>query len=392
MLKENLQAAVDSELLKKYKNIRKHTTDICKPLKTEDFVVQPMADASPPKWHLGHTTWFFEAVVLKNHLKGYEEFDPQYSFIFNSYYQSLGTRISRVNRGNLSRPTVEEILKYREYVDEAMGALLNTHLPENVQSIIVTGINHEQQHQELLLTDIKFILGNNPLFPPYDIHFRERAFNNGKGYTSIEDGLYEIGFKSKGFCYDNELKSHPVYLGKYSISNALITNGEYLEFINDGGYKDFILWHSDGWDWVNENKIEAPLYWHLINNQWYAYDLDGLKPLDESAILKHVSYYEAFAFAQWKSQRLPSEFEWEAAAPHVNWGSRWEWTESSYLPYPGFKKLPGALGEYNGKFMVSQKVLRGASSATPLGHSRKTYRNFFYPQQRWQFTGIRLAK
>ena len=375
-----------------YKKVRNHTKNICKPLKTEDYVVQPMPDISPPKWHLGHTTWFFETMVLKPYLKGYKEFDPDYNFVFNSYYETIGARVIRTDRGNLSRPGVDEVYQYRKYVDEQMQKLFEQYkkLPENV---ITIGLNHEQQHQELMITDIKYILGNNPLFPSYSPDFLENKISpNNDGWTKIEKGLYEIGYTGDGFCFDNELKPHPVYLEDFEIRNGLVTNREYLEFIKAGGYSNFNYWHADAWDWVKKNNINAPLYWHLVDGKWHQYTMAGLKPVLLNAALSHVSYYEAFAFAMWKQMRLPTEFEWEAAASKFPWGERWEWTESAYLPYPGFSIEPGALGEYNGKFMVSQKVLRGASVATSPGHSRKTYRNFFYPNQRWQYTGIRLAR
>lgn len=379
-------------LASKYRKVRKYSEVLCKPLKTEDYVVQPIDFVSPPKWHLGHVTWFFETLVLKPFLKRYKEFDPQFGYVFNSYYETVGKRVNRAERGNLSRPAVSEIFQYRKYVDSAMFQLFDRNLPKDVLDIIETGLNHEQQHQELLLTDIKYILGNNPLFPAYDEKYVEPGFRSRKGMVKITAGLYEAGYRGTAFCYDNELEPHKVYLDAFGISNGYVTNGEYEMFIREGGYRDFNLWHSDGWKWVNQNHIDSPLYWHLINGRWYEYTLAGLKPLDRKAPVRHVSYYEAFAYAQWKGMRLPTEFEWEAASGKFNWGSRWEWTESSYLPYPGYKKLPGALGEYNGKFMVGQKVLRGASVATPAGHSRNTYRNFFYPHERWQFTGIRLAK
>lgn len=383
---------ISTVTLDQFRKVREHTENICKPLITEDYVIQPIADVSPPKWHLGHTTWFFETMVLKAFLDDYQEFHPDYNFVFNSYYETVGARVIRTDRGNLSRPSVRDVYRYREHVNLAMQKLLQNELSDEIASIIRIGLNHEQQHQELLLTDIKYILGNNPLFPAYDPHFKEDGKVRGSGYTKMKEGLYQIGYTGDGFCYDNELQPHQVYLQDYEISNRLVTNGDFLEFMEDGGYKDFNLWHAEGLDWVKQNQIQAPLYWHEIDGRWYEYTLSGLAPVDENAVLRHVSYYEAFAYAQWKGERLATEFEWEAAAEKFEWGSRWEWTESSYLPYPGFAKVPGALGEYNGKFMVSQKILRGASVATPNGHSRKTYRNFFYPQQRWQFTGIRLAK
>lgn len=392
MPKSTLIKARKSALAAKYRKVRKYSEALCKPLKTEDYVVQPIDFVSPPKWHLGHVTWFFETLVLKPFLKRYKEFDLQFGYVFNSYYETVGKRVNRAERGNLSRPAVSEIFQYRKYVDSAMFQLFDRSLPEDALDIIETGLNHEQQHQELLLTDIKYILGNNPLFPAYDEKYVEPGFSSRKGMVKMTAGLYEAGFRGTGFCYDNELEPHKVYLDAFGISKGYVTNGEYETFIRDGGYRDFNLWHSDGWKWVNQNHIDSPLYWHFINGRWYEYTLAGLKPLDRKAPVRHVSYYEAFAYAQWKGMRLPTEFEWEAASGKFSWGSRWEWTESSYLPYPGYKKLPGALGEYNGKFMVGQKVLRGASVATPAGHSRNTYRNFFYPHERWQYTGIRLAK
>jgi len=243
-----------------------------------------------------------------------------------------------------------------------------------------------------LLTDIKYILGNNPLLPKYNETFTENQIQNiEKKYISIQEGIYDIGYEGNGFCYDNELGKHKVYLNSYEISNTLVTNAEYLGFISDGGYNDPLLWHAEAWDWLKNNDIVLPLYWHCIDKQYYQYTLQGLTNLDANAPVTHLSYYEAFAFAQWKQKRLPTEFEWEVAQKHFEWGNRWEWTESSYLPYPHYKKAPGALGEYNGKFMVNQKVLRGSSIATPKNHSRPTYRNFFHPNLRWQFTGLRLA-
>ena len=388
------------KLLEKYLSIRKYTEDICAPLKTEDYVVQPVVDVSPPKWHIGHTTWFFETFILKNFMKDYVEFDVNYNYVFNSYYETVGARVIRTDRGNLSRPTVEEIYKYRTHVDEAMKHFLQGPISEETEEILVLGFNHEQQHQELLMTDIKYILGNNPLFPPYISSLDKRRNNfqssenfqsNENDFIKIEKGIYEIGYDGDGFCFDNELSRHPVYLVDYSISKNLVTNGEFLEFINAGGYSDFNYWHADGWEWVKTNHIRSPFYWHFIDNEWYHYTLEGLRLLDKNEPVNHVSYYEAAAFASWKGMRLPTEFEWEIAAQKLEWGRRWEWTESAYLPYPGFSKAPGAIGEYNGKFMVNQQVLRGASEVTSPGHSRITYRNFFQPNLRWQYTGIRLA-
>lgn len=385
-------------LAEKYKTIRNYTEDICKPLLTEDYVVQPIVDVSPPKWHIGHVTWFFETFILKPFHKDYVEFNPQYGYVFNSYYETAGSRVIRTDRGNLSRPTVEDIYKYRHYVDDAMLQLLQKKISKELNDLLQIGFNHEQQHQELLMTDIKYILGNNPLFPPYKKSQSSKQTNKlhselrGNGFIKIKEGIYEIGFDGEGFCFDNELKRHKVLLGDYSIAKNTITNKEFFEFINAGGYKDFNYWHSDGWAWVNTNQISAPLYWHLINKKWYNYTLEGLQLLKMDEPVCHVSFYEAAAFASWKGMRLPTEFEWEVAANKYDWGRRWEWTNSAYLPYPGFSKVPGAIGEYNGKFMVNQMVLRGSSDVTPPGHSRITYRNFFQPNLRWQYTGIRLAK
>jgi len=380
-------------LQEKYNNIRAYTEDICKPLQTEDFVVQPVVDVSPPKWHIGHVTWFFETFILKPYLGNYKEFDPQYNFVFNSYYETVGARVIRTDRGNLSRPTVSDVYKYRKYVDEAMNEFLQKSLSNEIEDIVVLGFNHEQQHQELLMTDIKYILGNNPLFPAY-ISALENTdkINRENDFIKIETGIYQIGFKGNGFCFDNELKRHKVFLNDFKIATNPVTNAEYLEFINGGGYKNFNYWHADGWEWVKTNKITAPLYWHFIEGQWYNYTLEGLQLLNMIEPVCHISYYEAAAFASWKGMRLPTEFEWEAAAEKIDWGRRWEWTESAYLPYPGFSKAPGAIGEYNGKFMVNQMVLRGASDVTSPDHSRITYRNFFQPNLRWQYTGIRLAQ
>lgn len=379
-------------LQERFKQVRQHSIDICSGLQTEDYVVQPVVDVSPPKWHLGHTTWFWEEFVLKPNDENYEQFNPNYNYVFNSYYESAGTRVIRTDRGNLSRPSVEEIYQYRKHVDKAMLHFLKNNLSKALQDLIVLGLNHEEQHQELLATDIKYILGNNPLFPP--LYHEEKILSapTKNTWIHINEGVYEIGFEGEGFCFDNELNRHKVYLNDYSICSEPVTNKEYLEFINAGGYKNFVYWHMEGWEWVKANGINAPMYWHFIDGEWMNYTLHGLLPVDENEPVCHISFYEAYAYTSWKGLRLPTEAEWEIAATKFNWGKRWEWTESAYLPYPGFSKAPGAIGEYNGKFMVSQKVLRGASDVTPSNHSRITYRNFFHPPLRWQYTGIRLAK
>jgi len=381
-------------LAEKYLSIRKHSEQLCEPLQTEDYVVQPVADVSPPKWHLGHTTWFFETFILKPYVENYQPYKEEYNFVFNSYYETVGNRVIRTDRGNLSRPSVNEIYQYRQYVDEAMINFLSSEIDAQVHDLLILGFNHEQQHQELLQTDIKFILGNNPLFPIYSVSKSEvlDIEDTNAEMLHISEGTYEIGFDGFGFCFDNELNRHKVYLNEFSVSNLLVSNHEFLEFIEDGGYQNFNFWHSEGWDWVNTNKVDAPMYWHKVDGHWMNYTLKGLHKINPTAPVTHISYYEAYAYASWKGMRLPTEFEWEIAAKSFNWGERWEWTESAYLPYPGFSKAPGAIGEYNGKFMVNQKVLRGGSVATPEGHSRISYRNFFHPHLRWQYTGIRLAK
>ncbi len=382
-----------TDIAMRYMEVRKRTEHICSPLQTEDYVVQPVADVSPPKWHIGHTTWFFETFILKPYFMGYQEYNPEFNYVFNSYYETVGTRVIRTDRGNLSRPTVIDIYRYREYVDEAMLKFLCGEIPEDIKELVILGLNHEEQHQELLYTDIKYILGHNPLFPAYSKDYvSPKVKHIDAGFIKMGEGIYEIGFKGEGFCFDNELNRHKVYLNAYEISPNLVTNEEYLQFMNAGGYHDFRHWHAEGWDWVNKNKVAAPMYWHVVDEEWYQYSYHGLGPLNPHDPVCHVSYFEAYAYAAWKGLRLPTEFEWEAAAGKFSWGKSWEWTESSYLPYPGFAKAPGAIGEYNGKFMVNQKVLRGASEVTPPGHSRITYRNFFQTNLRWQFTGIRLAK
>jgi ergothioneine biosynthesis protein EgtB len=373
---------------------RQHTEAICKPLEIEDYVVQPIVDVSPPKWHLGHTTWFFEEFILKPYKLGYKLFHDDFAFVFNSYYENVGKRVVRNDRGNLSRPGVAKVYDYRYYVTNEMKDFLTGGISAEIEELLLIGIHHEKQHQELLLTDIKYILGNNPLLPKYSDTFMENPIQEfPQQWIKISEGIYDIGHKNPNeFCYDNELGRHKVYLHDYKISNKLITNAHYREFIDAGGYKDFNLWHAEGWDWVKQNQIEAPMYWHKIEDVWHQYTLNGLQKINKDAPLSHLSYFEAFAFAQWKGCRLPTEFEWEAAQENFEWGSRWEWTESAYLPYPGYTKAPGAIGEYNGKFMVNQKVLRGGSVATPINHTRPTYRNFFQTHLRWQFTGLRLAK
>ena len=400
-----------------YDKVRSYTEALCRPLETEDYIPQPVVDVSPPRWNIAHTTWFFEEMILKKFAPSYQVFDPNFGFLFNSYYNSIGKRTARDHRGNLSRPTVKHVFEYRHYVDEEMNKLLagtggDATLTERasaqiagmfpdgrisareIEQLTILGLNHEQQHQELFLTDLKYTFSLNPRFPVYreDFAIEEKTESGAESFVELEGGIYDIGYDRDGFCFDNELARHKVYLNDFEISKRLVTNIEFLEFIQDGGYSDHRLWHSEGWDWVNQNQVDSPLYWHQRDGEWFHFTLAGLRPLPLDAPVCHISFYEAAAFTEWREMRLPTEFEWETASDKFNWGLRWEWTNSAYLPYPGFKKVAGAVGEYNGKFMINQMVLRGASVATPEGHSRKTYRNFFHPHLRWQFTGIRLAR
>ena len=380
-------------ILELFNAVRAKTETICKPLKKEDYAVQASGFASPAKWHLAHTTWFFEVFVLSKFVKNYSVYDKDFSFLFNSYYNNAGDRVFRADRGNITRPDVDEVYQYRNHTNKQINALLKDNSSKELMDLIVLGINHEQQHQELLITDLKYLFGNNPIFPVY----KEEAnliddTNTDNGFVKIDEGVYEIGYMDDGFCYDNELGNHKVYLNTFEISNALVTNEEFIAFIENGGYANFNLWLDAGWSWVQENNIKAPLYWHKIDDTWHYYTLSGLQKVNPKAILSHISFYEANSFAEWKQMRLPTEFEWEIASEKFEWGKRWEWTYSAYLPFPNFKTAEGAIGEYNGKFMMNQMVLRGASVATSKNHSRNTYRNFFHASERWQYTGIRLAK
>ncbi|MBE7176526.1 MAG: ergothioneine biosynthesis protein EgtB [Mucilaginibacter polytrichastri] len=391
-----MTTAVKTNLAEMYAEVRAYTKSICEPLQIEDYVVQPIQDVSPPKWHIAHTTWFFETFILKPNVTAYKVFHPDFDFMFNSYYEGVGERVVRAFRGNMSRPTVDEVYQYRKYVDAAMDKFLQSDdLTDEISTLVELGLQHEQQHQELLITDIKYILGHNPLFPRYKAHIEtdETLYRPDRDeWITIPEGVYEIGHDGNGFSFDNELGRHKVFLGEYSIFSNPVTNAEYQEFIADGGYQNFRYWHAEAWDWVKSTGVYAPMYWYKMDNNWQTYTLSGLHPVRAKDPVAHVSFYEASAYASWKGYRLPTEFEWEVAASQLNWGRRWEWTESAYLPYPGFQRAEGAVGEYNGKFMVNQKVLRGASMATSPGHSRITYRNFFHPHLRWQFTGIRLAR
>jgi len=393
--------------------------ELTAPLSPEDMTVQAMEDASPTKWHLAHVTWFFETFILAKYLPGYGAFDDAFNYCFNSYYESQGARQPRPMRGLLTRPSVERVMAYRAYVDGGLRALLAHGVDAEVARLIEIGINHEQQHQELLLTDILALFAANPLRPAYCPR-RPRsleAYPTAPGWVDFPGGIRAVGHAGEGFAWDNEAPRHEVLIHPFRLADRLVTNGEWLEFMADGGYAAAEHWLADGWTTVNRQGWEAPLYWEKRDGEWLAMSLEGLDAIERAAPVCHVSYYEADAFARWAGRRLPTELEWEVAAQDIDAGSDvvsaealrplpagpatgalrqmyghvWQWTQSAYQPYPGYRPPVGALGEYNGKFMVSQYVLRGGSCATPAGHTRATYRNFFYPHQRWQFVGLRLA-
>ncbi|WP_027995364.1 ergothioneine biosynthesis protein EgtB [Simplicispira psychrophila] len=387
-----------------YRAVRERTLALAAPLSAEDCCVQSMPDASPTKWHLGHTAWFFETFVLAACEPDFRPFDADFRALFNSYYHAVGARHPRPQRGLLTRPALARVLDYRADVDQRMARVLASGQAAAVAEVVVLGLQHEQQHQELLLTDIKHLLWCNPLAPAYagaDSVPPLRPTPAPLAWQSWSAGVVEIGHVGQGFCYDNELPRHRVYLEPYALATRLVTNGEYAAFIDAGGYADPALWLSEGWDWRNAQGREHPLYWQCgEDGAWQEFTLGGRCTLDAHAPLVHVSLYEADAYARWSGARLPTEAEWEHAAAQAPKlvqlsqleGDVWQWTSSSYSPYPGFQAGPGAIGEYNGKFMVNQYVLRGGSSATPAGHGRASYRNFFPASACWQFSGIRLAR
>jgi ergothioneine biosynthesis protein EgtB len=396
---------------------RKLTLDLAAPLSDADATIQPFPDASPAKWHLAHTTWFFETFVLRDHVLGYTPFDERWAFLFNSYYEAEGQRHARPRRGMITRPTLEEVLAYRAHVDAALVEALPALTPE-AQALVELGCHHEQQHQELLVTDILHLFAQNPLEPALYSPERKQpvAMPGPVEWIERPGGIVEIGHGGEGFAFDSERPRHAALLQPHAIADRTVTNGEWAAFIADGGYRDPRWWLSDGWAWVKREGIAAPLYWQEGEGGWTRFGLDGRRALDPAAPVTHVSFYEADAYASWAGARLPTETEWEAAAAGADpasgnqmdhagaveprpsaggpawYGDVWEWTGSAFRPYPGFRAAEGAVGEYNGKFMSGQFVLRGGSCATPRGHLRASYRNFFYPHQRWQFTGVRLAK
>jgi ergothioneine biosynthesis protein EgtB len=421
----NTISRTESPLADRYLAVRRLSETLCETLEPEDCCIQSMADVSPTRWHLAHTTWFFETFILASQ-SFYKPYQAEYSFLFNSYYNALGEQFPRARRGLLSRPTVAQVFEYRHEIDEQMLRLLSDASFDSQASVrerIELGLNHEQQHQELMLTDIKHVLSCNPMFPTYRPGTFPSAQAADVGWFDYNEGIYSIGHEGNGFAYDNEGPRHRVFLEAFQICNRLATCGEYLDFINDGGYKRPELWLSQGWGAVQEHGWKGPLYWRQTDEQWDEFTLSGLQPLDTLRPICHLSYFEADAFARWAGARLPTEAEWEVASGSLpvegNWadtliasgaaihpatmqcenvkpsqmfGAVWQWTASPYIAYPGYRAADGALGEYNGKFMCNQYVLRGGSCATPANHIRRTYRNFFPPDARWQFAGLRLAK
>ncbi len=409
-----------ARLASRYRDVRGITEALAAPLSAEDCAIQSMPDASPVKWHLAHTSWFFETFVLDSYLGGYRGFEPSFRMLFNSYYNSVGEKHPRPGRGLLSRPSLDRVLAYRKHVDHAMAELLaRGSLPPEANALVELGVNHEQQHQELVLTDVLHLLSCNPLKPAYAAARKQgaRAHARPLTWSRFAEGVASIGHGGAGFAFDNESPRHRHYLQSFSLANRLVTNGEYLAFIDDGGYRRPELWLSEGWDWIAAADIAAPAYWERSDSAWRRFSLHGMQEIDPDAPVCHVSLFEADAYARWADARLPTEAEWEfAAAQHAIegnllergtlepraatgsdaltqlFGDVWEWTQSAYAPYPGYRPAAGAIGEYNGKFMCNQYILRGGSCVTPKSHIRATYRNFFPAAARWQFTGIRLAR
>jgi ergothioneine biosynthesis protein EgtB len=418
------QSASKEYFVEQYQSVRRFTEHLCEPLVTEDYIIQSMPDVSPTKWHLAHVSWFFETFLLFPAVPGYQSLHPQYAYLFNSYYNTLGERHCRPKRGLISRPTVEETYQYRRYVDEHVLDLLEKIDERRLAAfapIFTLGLHHEQQHQELMVTDIKHVLSCNPLYPTYVARVPTSTSSVPPlEWVSFPEGLYWIGHEGDGFAFDNERRRHRQFVQSFQLASRLVTNGEYLEFMEDGGYDNPLLWLSEGWATVRAEEWKAPLYWEKRDGHWWVMTLNGLREVDKAEPVCHVSYFEADAFARWADARLPTEAEWEVAAQEVPiegnfvesslyhpaplnasttggkltqmYGDVWEWTQSSYSPYPGFKPGAGAVGEYNGKFMCNQYVLRGGSCATSLSHIRSTYRNFFPANAQWQFMGIRLAR
>jgi ergothioneine biosynthesis protein EgtB len=414
------------DLIEQFINVREFTETLCKPLHLEDYSIQGMDDVSPPKWHLAHTTWFFETFILKKYISNYQDFNPSFHYLFNSYYQGIGNPFPRAKRGLLSRPLIREVYDYRKQINQHILNLLNNCSSKKwsqLAALIVFGLEHEQQHQELLLMDIKY---NFFLHPDYPIYQEQQELQLPEStqpfkFITVPGGSTTIGYQGKEFCFDNELPAHQILLNPFSMASTLVTNKEYLEFIEDGGYKKPTLWLADGWDWILINNLGSPLYWEKQDTKWQQFTLAGMKPLNLMEPVSHISFFEADAFARWRGCRLPTEAEWEYFVGYAQFdssngnfidhqvfqpkccssqsnnlgnqffGDVWEWTSSTYSPYPGYKPQAGNLGEYNGKFMNNQRVLRGGSCITPAKHIRKSYRNYFQPDKRWQFSGIRLA-